>query len=70
MRFVTARFTSGVWTTGNYERMIDPVFFHLIGNSFILSVIGGIAAVVGTPATLTLMGLLLVAVGLAIVYYS
>ena len=35
-----------------------------------LILVGGVASVVGTPATLTLMGLLLVAVGLAIVYYS
>lgn len=35
-----------------------------------LILVGGFAALVGTPATLTLMGLMLVIVGLAIVYYS
>jgi MFS family permease len=35
-----------------------------------LILIGGVAAVVGTPATLTLMGLMIVIVGLVIVYYA
>lgn len=35
-----------------------------------LIVVGGIAAVVGTPATLTLMGLVIISVGLALVYYA
>jgi MFS family permease len=35
-----------------------------------LVLIGGVAAVVGTPATLSLMGLMIICVGLAIVYYS
>lgn len=35
-----------------------------------LILVGGIAAIFGTPATLALMGLTLIAVGLAIVYYA
>lgn len=35
-----------------------------------LALVGGIAAIVGTPATLTLVGLAIVCVGLGIVYYS
>lgn len=35
-----------------------------------LILVGGVASIVGTPATLVIMGLLIVAVGLAIVYYS
>ncbi len=35
-----------------------------------LILIGGVAAVIGTPATLTLVGLVIVCVGLTIVYYS
>jgi hypothetical protein len=35
-----------------------------------LVLIGGVAAVVGTPATLALMGLIIVCVGLVIVYYA
>jgi MFS family permease len=35
-----------------------------------LLLVGGLATVVGTPATLTLMGLIIVCVGLALVYYA
>jgi MFS family permease len=35
-----------------------------------LILVGGVASIVGTPATLVIVGLLMVAVGLAIVYYS
>jgi MFS family permease len=35
-----------------------------------LIVVGGVASLIGTPATLALMGVFLVTVGLAIVYYS
>jgi MFS family permease len=35
-----------------------------------LILVGGIASVVGTPATLSLMGLVIIAIGLAIVYYA
>ena len=35
-----------------------------------LILVGGIAAIFGTPATLTLMGLAIIIIGLAIVYYA
>jgi hypothetical protein len=35
-----------------------------------LVLVGGVAAIIGTPATLTLMGLVLICVGLIIVYYA
>lgn len=35
-----------------------------------LIVVGGVATLIGTPATLTLMGIAIVAIGLSLVYYS
>ncbi|OBZ93441.1 hypothetical protein ADU59_21545 [Pararhizobium polonicum] len=45
MRFVTPRISMSIWTLSNYEKMLDPSFLHLIKNSFMLSVVGGVIAV-------------------------
>lgn len=45
MRFVTPRISMNIWTLGNYEKMLDPSFLHMIKNSFMLSVVGGVIAV-------------------------
>lgn len=45
MHFVTPRISMGIWTLSNYQKMFDPAFLQLIGNSFLLSVVGGLVAV-------------------------
>ncbi|MEI4488621.1 iron ABC transporter permease [Frigidibacter sp. MR17.14] len=45
MRFVTSRLTWELWTLDNYRKLSDGTFLHLLTNSFLVAVVGGVVAV-------------------------